>query len=314
MKLIESDIKQATSAANFAKGKEYYKYGMVKELNIVNDNDLYASLTSRVAGTYEDDYFQSIMYRKWGKLSLHGNCTCPVRFNCKHVIAAALTYVLKPKKVDPLELINQWIKKIKIAAITQEHASANIPEINEQVLIYRIYDQEKKTSSGDVHFFKTKQGKSGKYNKGTSCTAQNVLGGHYFTEIINEDDRLILGLLQGLHEKWSTRIFLKGSLSYKALNRLIQTNRCFFSQNDTPLQMLSDIHAIAFEWEADDLEHSRLVCNLTQDHFMTPTHPMMLINARNNTIQPIESSLDYDTVALMLKAPVIANAHLGGGL
>jgi superfamily II DNA or RNA helicase len=312
MKLIELDIKQASSAVNFAKGKEYYKYGMVKELNIVNDNDLYASLTSRVSGSNEDDYFQSIeMYRKWGKLSLHGNCTCPVRFNCKHVIASTLTYVLKPKKVDPLELINQWIKKIKIAAITQEHASANIPEINEQVLIYRIYDQEKKTSSGDVHFLKTKQGKSGKYNKGTSCTAQNVLGGHYFTEIINEDDRLILGLLQGLHEKWSTRIFLKGTLGHKALNMLIQTNRCFFSQNDTPLQSLSDIHTISFAWEADDLEHSRLVCNLTEDHYLAPTHPMMLINARNNTIQPIESSLDYDTVALMLKAPVIANVHLG---
>jgi len=312
MKLIESDIKQASSAANFAKGKEYYKYGMVRELNIVNDNDLYASLTSCVAGSYEDDYFQSIeMYRKWGKLSLHGNCTCPVSFNCKHVIAAALTYVLKPKKVDPLELINQWIKKVKIAAITQEHAQTSIPEINEQVLIYRIYDQEKKSSSGDVHFLKTKKGKSGKYNKGTSCTAQNVLGGHYFTEIINEDDRLILGLLQGLHEKWSSKISLKGPLGYKALNRLIQTNRCFFSQNDSPLRMLSDAHVITFEWTANDLEHSRLVCNLTEDQYLTPTHPMMLISAQDNTIQPIESSLAYDTVALMLKAPVIANVHLG---
>ena len=114
MKPVESDIKQASSASNFAKGKEYYKNGMVRELNIVNDNGLYVSLTSRVAGSYENDYLQSIeIHRKWGKLSLHGYCTCPVRFNCKHVIAAALAYVLKPKKVDPLELINQWIKKIK---------------------------------------------------------------------------------------------------------------------------------------------------------------------------------------------------------
>jgi superfamily II DNA or RNA helicase len=87
---ISDDLIRATVTANaYAAGQAYMRAGRVRELQADFDDN---HISAEVKGSARRPYRLAIdVHRnKSGKLSIAGECSCPVGFNCKHVAAALL--------------------------------------------------------------------------------------------------------------------------------------------------------------------------------------------------------------------------------
>lgn len=131
MNYSESDIKKTVGVQTFIKGKEYYRYGMVLQCSAEVDNETNILLHSKTRGNHGHNYTQSVqLYKTPSSIRLHGTCTCPIVFNCKHVTAVALHYLNVPKVIDPLAEMERWIDTVKYAAkIPQEEPKKGLMTI-----------------------------------------------------------------------------------------------------------------------------------------------------------------------------------------
>jgi superfamily II DNA or RNA helicase len=308
MKYTENDIKSAVSAANFIKGREYFRYGYVTECTLKTDNDALLIFSSKSRGTYESFYVQNVqMYKTFGSLKLHGTCSCPMGLNCKHVVAACLYYLNSPQKVDPKAQLDQWIANVKRSgSLVEQEAEPS----SENFIIYRIYRYDSPYDQGDVKFYKTKRGKTGKINKGTQIATSNLLFGMHHHELLNEEDWVIFGLCRAAYDKYSNSVKLKKSFGYKLLKKLVESGRCYLGESEHPLCFDENEFSMVFEWAAEDLEHSRLVSNLSSDQLLTQTIPIIVLNRETNTLQIAHNLPNAQTLELLFKAPIFKNEYL----
>ncbi len=88
--ITEANIRRAIGEPSFSRGESYFRRGMVSLVEIVSSEQI----TSEVRGSGRKSYTQTIgmVFSKGRDLTaLNGICSCPVGFNCKHVVAAMLT-------------------------------------------------------------------------------------------------------------------------------------------------------------------------------------------------------------------------------
>ncbi len=81
------DIMQTVNKRTFYRGQQYFNERKVLYADIDDDGHV----TAEVLGNYESSYFLDISLKlgSHGQLvSLEGRCTCPVGYNCKHVVAS----------------------------------------------------------------------------------------------------------------------------------------------------------------------------------------------------------------------------------
>jgi superfamily II DNA or RNA helicase len=91
MDISDDLIRSAVSANAYAAGQAYMRAGRVRDLQADADEK---HISAEVKGSARRPYRLAIdLHRaKNGKVSIAGECTCPVGFNCKHVAAALLEH------------------------------------------------------------------------------------------------------------------------------------------------------------------------------------------------------------------------------
>lgn len=67
MKYSEQDIRNSVKAADFIKGKEYFRYGYVTECTPKTDNDTLLIFSSKSRGSYASFYTQTVQLYKTSK-------------------------------------------------------------------------------------------------------------------------------------------------------------------------------------------------------------------------------------------------------
>ncbi|MCP4009821.1 MAG: hypothetical protein GY726_09945, partial [Proteobacteria bacterium] len=93
--LLNGDMRREFGPTYFGRGETYFRDGLVlsqRELSFKNNR---AVIEGRVAGTAREPYVQdiSILWNSENQLiDVVGNCSCPLHFNCKHVVAVCLAY------------------------------------------------------------------------------------------------------------------------------------------------------------------------------------------------------------------------------
>ena len=113
------DIKNSFDDNSYHKGYSYYLLNKVTEFKLNGSIDTNAHILSSVRGTRV--YHQEINIIDGHFID--GRCSCPVRFNCKHMVAV-LVFALQnskstsstkfnsPKAREELNLYN-WLEKFK---------------------------------------------------------------------------------------------------------------------------------------------------------------------------------------------------------
>ncbi|MFZ3206088.1 MAG: DEAD/DEAH box helicase [Pseudomonas sp.] len=87
LRLRQADWRPAFRAGDFSRGLDYAKQGRSTLLSLKGET-LLASCRGSGAQTYQQRISLQSFPQGW---SVNGHCSCPVGFNCKHVVAALLT-------------------------------------------------------------------------------------------------------------------------------------------------------------------------------------------------------------------------------
>ena len=88
----QADIRRAFDAGTLSRGKRYAETGHVWELELLGD-----AIAGAVSGSDDSVYEQDVRWKKdGGRIRFEGNCSCPVGYNCKHVVALLFDYLDTP--------------------------------------------------------------------------------------------------------------------------------------------------------------------------------------------------------------------------
>ena len=299
--LTINDIKRNTSTIYFERGFRYFKDGSVNKLNFkrISPNTMIfkSSVFGSGASTYRQDIFISKI--KNGTVHINGECTCPVGFNCKHIVASLLQYLADEDNQETASQrkSTQWLQDFSRTTQTKKE------EKHEEFLIYRLFE-DGHYKVQDVKFFKTKRLKNGKLGKGTRL--QNVIQEPHRYRYLNADDNAIIQVLNSLTtNQWSDDLTLEGELGAIALKKMVDTKRCYYRDSEQILTYHDEIINAEFFWENIDLKKSKITSNLPKYGTFIPTIPAMYIDDTSNTIHKIKSKYDAKTIMLLLDAPIV---------
>ncbi|NHZ43467.1 DEAD/DEAH box helicase [Massilia aquatica] len=119
----EDDIYDNTSVASFERGLDYLNKGKVLACRIVGDE-----IAGKVGGSGRQVYQQMIWVSDDGATEIEGNCSCPMEYNCKHVVAVLLKYLQdqypQEQAFVPLPYASAaWLDRLAGVAVAQRPAA-----------------------------------------------------------------------------------------------------------------------------------------------------------------------------------------------
>lgn len=306
MKITEEQLKTTVDYKDAAKGYDYYQKGMVVSCETQECEEDFVVLNSTVIGQYHKEYHQQIkLYKKGTRFELMGACTCPVRFNCKHVFASCLYYVNNLQKGEDSQLdLENWINTLYNIKKPKNLVSDYIQ--SDSFIVYRIFQDQGKYYREDVHFFKSKLLKSGKLNKGITIRSDSLLYSSSYNKIIDRKDEEIISLLKGMIPRSYSADSqeLKGELGGLILKKMIQTGRCYYMNNEQPLFLSDQVLDLQFFWKETTKEKFSLVLDKKyQDLYFTDSSPLMGIDTISNQVFQFSSTIDGKMIEALKKSP-----------
>ncbi|MDO8453922.1 MAG: SNF2-related protein, partial [Sulfurimonas sp.] len=286
MNLTSKDIRSCVDVADYSRGVEYYQKSNVLSYAVINRDATNLKLTSRVKGSGGKVYEQAIkIVLLENKFVMHGDCTCPVGYNCKHVVAASLSYVgnnLVAQRVveKPNQdfMLNRWINSLK------ESAQPKSVNANEYFVTYRLFDKLSRYSTAEFSIYKSKILKNKKLSQGTKIDEYKFFSNYGYSDIKNSEDENIAMLMEGLRSNFrGTNGFFRGQLGYMALLELFKTNRCYLDTNQIPLKYLDALYEPEFSWKKTN-EGYKLKSNITKEYKLLYTTPPLIIDTINSLV------------------------------
>ena len=210
-----------------------------------------------------------------GPNSIHGECTCPVEFNCKHVVAALLELdaqqepiaghanTLQPV-VEEDNVVETWTGHLQ-RAIESENTPevARKPSGNRQLLylLQPVDFQQRYTILLRTAYLK----KDGSFSQVNSFDPQNTLFGNPPKLVQPEDTRLLRRLyLQG---RVSSDLYqLDGEGGSQLLEDLVSTGRCHWKESSGPQLCIDKPVSSSLVWKANSQGEQKLMLEVPEHH------------------------------------------------
>ena len=312
MQITKSDIKNYMSSSDFSRGQAYFTQGKVTQCLIKLDSYKQVVLSGKVKGSYGNKYSQSITIKRINSVTISGNCTCPVGYNCKHVVAVCLEYALngeiKPK--IPSKLAKKKNELDKWLAEFEEENDDEFEEenANDYFITYRLFGKDR--GRDQLKFYKSKYLKSGELGKGNLLDGYKFKDSYYYQDIKNKVDNEIADMASNIDfSRWGTTSEkFKGVFGGVFLLEILKTNRCFYDECKTPLTFKSGILKPELDFKLHKGEYS-LKLNLKTKHKIFNTQPAYILDIEDNTIQEIDIDLEF--YKKLKKAPKVAKEDIG---
>ena len=180
MQITKSDIKNYMSSSDFSRGQTYFTQGKVTQCFIKSDTYNHLVLNGIVKGSYGSRYLQSIIINRVNNFTISGNCTCPVGYNCKHVVAVCLEYALDGKTKSNIQTslakkkneLDKWL-----AEFEDENDDEFEENTNDYFVTYRLYGKDR--GRDQLKFYKSKYLKNGELGKGTLLDGYKFIESYY---------------------------------------------------------------------------------------------------------------------------------------
>ena len=310
MELYSNDIKNYMSSGDFSRGISYFKQGKVTKCLVRFDTDEKVMINGVVLGSYQNKYSQSISITRVDTLSISGSCSCPVGYNCKHVVAVCLEYIMNGRA--KLKVITS--QSIKDDALDNWMGSLNNLEVendfkkdSEYFITYRLFSPDR--SDDELKFYKSKFLKNGKLSQGTRLDVFKFFDSYYFKEFRNDVDNDIAKMAKNLnYSNWSSsNARFEGAFGTFLLLDILKTNRCYYNESKEPLKYSNELFEFKLDFKLSNDEYS-LKANIDKNYKILDTKPAHILNIKTNTIQ--ELNIDTSILKKLQKAPVIAKKDI----
>ncbi|MBI3222906.1 MAG: DEAD/DEAH box helicase [Nitrosomonadales bacterium] len=241
-------------------------------LNSVSQLDIQPDkITAQVKGTAFQPYRVEIAFStdQAGHVHIDPNCTCPMRWKCKHTAAVLLSALAVPRPPSVSPAVLEWVESFRSAA----HAPAakkTAPTTRAESLCYGL---RKSVQSGQ-HVFSTYKGKLDKEGRllGHLEEWDNVERALVRPpQFVGEADLLILRMLWKQRDRYD-HFPVMGKYGDELMNRILETGRLFWidtlpENRHLPAQPVrlkaGEARSAKLEWGVD--ESGRMISRLTAD-------------------------------------------------
>ena len=325
----EDDLRRELPPNYVKRGEEYWARGLVDNLKCSADNTI---IQGRVQGNARAPYRVKvrIVPDRKGRVTIQGDCTCPMLYNCKHVAALlmealehepesdddeidshAVVVPARPGKQPPLiapptpddTLLRDWLARVERATAPAGEiaVAADVPER----LLYILHlDTIHRFAQAWVEMLVVRPLKGGGYGK-----AQTFSGGLTSSaRCIGEADRAILRWLEVLRYESAIGNFgrhtLSGADGARVLAQMLATGRCHYANKDSPPLALGEAQQGTPSWRADGNGYQRPVFEGVE--ILLPLTPPWYVDTTRHVCGPLLTGLPDAVAGALCAAPSIA--------
>jgi hypothetical protein len=303
------DVIELCGSVATSRGQVYKASGAVQELDWIADGNI---LYGTVQGSQSEPYHARITIAPH---RFDGECTCPAKYNCKHVAATLLGWIdqqtATPTADDQmLRAVNRWLQKVveqgrKAAPLHEHH------EPGEPLLFYQL-DSSSLTQSQTgitLQILQSRLLKRGGYGKETPYR----YNGHYYhPDWVLQSDRAILELAIGKQSDFSYReLTVEGDIGHLLMNKLVETGRTYWgSDRETPLTRGS-ARTLEFDWQLQDDDSFTLTTTLpgVDNWTLIPSDPPWYIDSEVPCAGQLDRAPPVGLLQQFVDAPPLPEAH-----
>jgi len=315
LNFTREDIEETFDEKTINRGYDYYTSQKVMKFDIYINKDKDVEIFSKVLGT--ELYEQHLaIYTMNNKIHIDGDCSCPVGYNCKHIVAVLFQALYKEEHqvqvenneseiVQEIDKSQLWLDEfIELNSQNEER----VIEDRDEELIFKLFEEKK----DDLEFYKSKRLKNGTMSKGAKVSKENMF--HYYGydwkyTFLTDKDRAMIALIKSLSDE-QDRTKFRGEYAVVVLRELIKTQRCFFQKSTKPLSWVDRTKILSFSWVENE-ESNKLVSNLHDNEFIIPlTSPALCIDTDKNIIFEAQTSYNAEVLEYMFNAPEVSNSNI----
>ena len=317
------DILKACGPKAYQRGLNYWKADKVIDLEW-QKSEGGPRLHSIVDGSRGNVYTQSITFFQYkdNDTIIDGDCSCPVGYNCKHVVAALLEQLEReesPESPPPQEATDIWLEQLKAATLATPSDEERYQQSPFRLLyLLQAIPQGEYRHGLRVMPIKVRLLKKGGYGKPAPYSMHNARYEFNTSAFILETDRDIARLLtsgsdpafMGFGYRREESYLLERDFGELALRKMLSTGRChWLNMEDSPLKLNSS-REITFSWQdAEDgkkiswqITPAALIVQLDQLWYFDTDHLQCGLIAHPGLLP--------EQAALLLNAPTIPEAQL----
>lgn len=294
-------IVSAFGSSTAARGKSYWQQGRVHLLGVSEEADE-RGVGARVRGRQRLPYNTLLSYDPDAPGSLHGSCTCPMRYNCKHVAAVAYAHFATLPAQDDSR-VEAWLKRLRKGAGQSTVTPTEVPA----AILYLLSLHD----GLQVKPIWVQRLKNGSWGKARPVTTYQLRESYSGTHPLDVEIGTLLATLGGARSYYDpVEIALKGQAGRLALTQILASGRCHLDTKDGPLLGQGPSRPLRFEWR-----------EVPRGWRLTPvsepplTRCLMLAepwyyDAGDQSLGPLETTIEAAQLAELLKAPPIEPAQL----
>jgi len=238
-----------------------------------------------------------------GALQIDGQCSCPARHNCEHVVAALLTLAIHTEPRDsseptlPLEL-GTWLDRLR------EANRRNQPVEHPDRLLYLLNMAADYSGSFlTVTTVKARRLQSGGYGKPARYTA----GAAASARFLRPRDLDILSLLEGSRHRGGGSHELRSPIGARVLEAMLETGRCHWESKDEPALLRGKPlqSPLAWELEVDGTQSVRAL-SAPEGTLLLPLAPPWYLELESGLCGPVVTGLPDTLAEALAAAPPVA--------
>ncbi|RTZ72241.1 MAG: helicase SNF2 [Gammaproteobacteria bacterium] len=291
----------------YNRGVSYVRAEMVRMVKVMSGG---RRLISRVQGSGRNLYSCDIeLVIPEGRVeNILGICSCPVGFNCKHVVASLYHQILLQERspADPgNELpfgLRQWFERLETVK------GQGTPRRSGEEQLHFLLDVHESESgrSLQVETRKTRWLKSKRWSVGSLFSG----GSRSPAAFLQETDSEVLRLLESFdeyHGPGDGRYLLAPGISDYLLARLIETGKVHWQQlGGSPLERGEPLAArLGWELQPDGSLRLEIAECALEDVQLLPLSPPWYVAPSIGRAGPLETGLEARAAGLLASAPVV---------
>lgn len=312
MKFTRQDIREATGNAAYSRGRDYFERGRVVHFEVELAGDQ-VYLRAETLGNSKRSYVQDIQLEQLRySVSIDGECSCPVGYNCKHIAAVCLCFQHNPNVADiargaAASAMQRWLDEFSASQSLAVPAAGTRTEFVAYLLIpqHARFPDESETVMIEARVVKRKKDGSG-LTRGRRIELHSLRYDHLGVACATRSDRDIARLLCAGADGWQGSL-LEGELGHLALQRLVDSGCCFWTSTEQPPLARGTPRALSMEWVMQ-AENALLELELkvAGNALLLPTEPPSYLDPLSGEIGAVDvAGLKREHIELLQRAPVV---------
>jgi SNF2 family DNA or RNA helicase len=304
-KLLRSDIIKECGASFYERGKAYYESGLVERCKVTSEGALFTQLNATVEGSANSPYKQNIriVWRPdYRSAEIEGSCSCPIGYNCKHIVAACLAYQdnnLAGERKRSESGCLQWLDSLSQPA----HVPKN--EDTQEFIAY-ILKPARAHNELTVDLIITKEKKFGGLSKGRKTNLHNLRYSFSYYSYVTPEDSELANIIAALDNSIGGEPLLSGSMGAIALSKLLQTGRLFWQDVDTPALKSGAARDLRYDWLLTDQGDYQLHTAIEPAAMPILVDPPHYLDAEECTVGGLTTTtLNHRQLRTILDAPPV---------